>query len=277
MKYLRATIRLFALGGVMAGYYLLWLAGLAVVFAFPAASRKWRNWIFGGWARASAHILGMKIDVRNQPPAAPFLLVANHLSYVDIVLLRSQMDCAFVAKSEVAAWPILGLVCRSMNTIFVDRKRKRDTLKAIPRIEQAMTQESGVVLFAEGTSTDGRTVTPFRSSLLEGAAKNHLPVHYACISYAAPATERPAHESICWWGEMTFPGHIFSLLQLREFEARLVFGSTPIVAGDRRVLAAQLWSAVSAQFTPVVAQRYGENEASSSKPRISNLLGGHTK
>jgi hypothetical protein len=95
-------------------------------------------------------------------------------------------------------------------------------------------------------------VSPFRSALLECAASNHLPVHYASISYAAPVNERPADQSVCWWGEMTFPGHVFRLLQLSGFKASLVFGPAPIAADDRRVLASRLWSAVSSQFTPVV-------------------------
>ena len=255
MKYLRATIRLIMLCGVAACSYSLWLAGLPFVFAFSPLARRWRNRIFGGWARASARVLGMKVDVRNRPPLAPFLLVANHLSYVDIILLRSQMDCAFIAKSEVAGWPVLGLLSRSMNTIFIDRKQKRDTLKAIPRIAQAMTRESGLVLFAEGTSTNGQTVSPFRPALLECAARKQLPVHYASISYSVPANQSPADQSVCWWGEMTFPGHVFRLLQLPEFQASLMFGPEPIVAGDRRVLATRLWSAVSAQFTPVLSRK----------------------
>lgn len=255
MKYARASLRMCAWCGVSAGFYLLWLTGVPVVFATSSAAERWRNWIFSGWARAGVQIMGMKVKVRNLAPEAPFLLVANHLSYVDVILLQSQLNCTFVAKSEVARWPVVGWLCRSMKTIFVDRNRKRDALKANTRIERAMTNESGVVLFAEGTSTKGETVLPFRSALLECAAKRQLPVHYASISYLAPAGECSAEQAVCWWGRMTFPGHVFRLLQLSGFEASLVFGPAPIVADDRRVLAAQLWSAVSSQFTPVVVQR----------------------
>jgi len=197
----------------------------------------------------------MKVTVRNQPPQPPFLLVSNHLSYVDIVLLQSQLNCVFVAKSELADWPIVGQLCRSMNTIFVNRNQKRDALRANIEIEQAMTPEAGVVLFAEGTSTNGAAVREFRPALLECAARHQLPVHFASITYAAPARERAADQSICWWGKMSFPGHLFRLLQLTKFEATLVFGVTPIVADDRRVLAKRLWTAVNSQFTPVVTER----------------------
>jgi len=256
MKYLRASFRMCAWCGVSAGLYLLWLVGLPVVFVVSADAERWRNWVFGAWARAAVQIMGMKVTVRNPAPEPPFLLVSNHLSYVDVILLQSQVNCTFIAKSEVAGWPIVGRLCRSMKTIFVDRNRKRDALRANTHIARAMTRASGVVLFAEGTSTKGETVLPFRSALLECAAKNQLPVHFASISYLTPADELSADRSICWWGKMTLPGHVFRLLQLSGFKASLVFGPAPVVAADRRELAVQLWSAVTAQFTPVV--RSGE-------------------
>jgi len=239
----------------MAGYYLLWLLGLPFVFAFPQLARNWRRQNFGGWAQSSARILGMRVNVRNAPPAAPFLLVSNHLSYVDIIVLESQVDCAFIAKSEIARWPILGFISWTLNTIFIDRARKRDILRAMEKAERALARGLGVVLFAEGTSTSGQTVSPFRSSLLEIAARRGTPVHYATISYVAPAGETPAEQSVCWWGDMPLPGHVFRLLQLPAFQANVFFGPQPIVANDRHVLAAELWSAVRSQLEPVVAER----------------------
>jgi len=252
MKYIRATIRLFALCGITAGYYLSWLMGLPFVSPFPEVARNWRRRNFGGWARACARVVGMKINAYNSPPAAPFLLVSNHLSYVDIVVLESQVDCAFIAKSEVASWPILGFICRTLNTIFIDRRKKRDVLRAMAKAAATLNRGLGVVLFAEGTSTAGHMVSPFKSSLLEFPARRHIPVHYASISYVVPSDEALAEQSVCWWEDVTFPAHVFRLLQLPEFEANLVFGPQPILADDRHVLAAELWAAVSAQFAPVV-------------------------
>jgi len=255
MKYLRATIRLITLCGITVGSYLFWLVGQPVLFAFPNALCRWRRLTIGGWARASARVLGMKISVRNTPPSAPFLLVSNHLSYLDVIVLESQVDCAFVAKSEIASWPLFGLMCRTLGMIFIDRKQKRGIPRVIARIEETIARGLGVVLFAEGTSTDGHTVSPFKSSLLEFAARNHVPVHYASISYVAPVEATPADQSICWWGDMTFPDHVFRLLQLSGFEASVVFGAQPILSDNRHVLAKKLWSAVSSQFTPITAQR----------------------
>jgi 1-acyl-sn-glycerol-3-phosphate acyltransferase len=198
--------------------------------------------------------MGLTIHVRNAPPASPFLLIANHLSYVDIVVLASQVNCAFVAKSEVARWPILGFISASMNTIFIDRTRRRDLLRAMKNVDATLDRGLGLVLFAEGTSTGGGEPQPFKSSMLEFAARRRMPVHYASIEYLVAPNEQPARESVCWWGTMTFPGHLFRLLQLSEIQAHLTFGSQPIVNEDRRLLAAQLWSAVSEQLRPVGVQ-----------------------
>ncbi len=190
----------------------------------------------------------MRVTVRNSPPVAPFLLVSNHLSYVDIVALQSQVDCVFIAKKEVAGWPILGFVSRTLGTIFIDRTNKRDLLNALARVKASLDRGSGVILFAEGTSSAGREILPFRPSLLECAARRHLPVHYASIKYTGPPDAVQIEQSICWWGDMTFPGHLFRLLQVNHFEARLAFGTEPIVGDDRRVLADRLWAAVNRQF-----------------------------
>jgi 1-acyl-sn-glycerol-3-phosphate acyltransferase len=247
MRYARATFRMLGLFGVTAGYYLRWLAGAPFVSASSRRALDWRNRTFRGWARTSARLMGMTITVRNAPPNAPFLLVSNHLSYVDVIVLGSQADCTFVAKSEVASWPILGFVCKTMDTIFIDRRLKRDIQRVMQRIDQTLRRGLGVVLFAEGTSTNGESVLPFKTSLLEFAARKQVPVHYASVRYVVPPGETPANRSVCWWGEMTFPDHLFRLLQVASFEASVVYGSEPIVAADRRALAAALWSAVSSQ------------------------------
>lgn len=251
MRLLRATIRLIALCCITGFYYLRWLAGIPLFLTSSRQALRWRNRNFTDWARASAWIMGLSIHIRNTPPVAPFLLISNHLSYVDIVVLASQLNCAFVAKSEVARWPILGFVSASMNTVFIDRKRKRDLLRAMSTAEATLDRGLGLVLFAEGTSTGGGKPQPFKSSMLDFAARRRMPVHYASIEYLVAPDEQPARQSVCWWGSMTFPGHLFRLLQLPAFEAYLTFGSQPIINEDRRLLAAQLWSAVSAQLKPL--------------------------
>lgn len=251
-KHLRAAARVFALCAVTACLYLVRaVAGAAVSFS-PGASRAWRGRVFRAWARAVARVLGMRVDVQGVAPRGPFLLVSNHLSYVDVVALASRLECVFVAKSEVERWPVVGRLCRGVNTIFVDRRNRRTLPRVLDAVERSLGEGSGVVLFAEGTSTGGARVAPFRSPLLEHAARERVPVHFASISYRTPPDEPRAREAVCWWGDMTFLRHFYGLLTLPHFDARLAFGGHTVWAGDRKVLAGRLWLAVNAQFVPVV-------------------------
>ncbi|MGH9940848.1 MAG: lysophospholipid acyltransferase family protein [Pyrinomonadaceae bacterium] len=251
MKHFRAIVRVVALCLATVGLYSLWLAGTPFVLLTADASRRWRGFNFRAWARAVARVAGMKIELLGVPPRGSFFLVSNHLGYMDIVALAACLDCVFVAKSEVARWPVIGFLCRSMNTVFIDRRRCRHLPTALARISRTLAAGSGVVLFAEGTSTSGANVAPFKPSLLELAARERMPVHYASLSYRTPRGEAPAHQSVCWWGDMTFLKHLFGLFQLSGFEAQLSFGAQPIEEEDRKLLAKKLWAAVNAQFVPV--------------------------
>jgi 1-acyl-sn-glycerol-3-phosphate acyltransferase len=244
IRRLRAVVRGLALCGVTAFFYLLWASLLPFLFGSAKAFYGWRNLIFRHWARVTAALLRMKVNRTGGPPRAPFFLVSNHLSYMDIVAFASQLDCVFVAKSEVAGWPVFGWLCRSMGTIFVDRDCRTDVLRVNGLIEKALQSGKGVLLFPEATSSAGADVLPFHSALLEPAVRGGYPVSYAALSYRTAAGQPPAHQSVCWWGEMIFLPHLYQLLQLTSFNATLVFGSHSIRADDRKILAIKLWQAV---------------------------------
>jgi len=190
--------------------------------------------------------------IEGKPPKGPFLMVSNHLSYVDIVAFASQSDCLFIAKKEVSNWPVIGMLAKSMNTIFIDRTNRGDIPRVLGLVEKSLQSGQNVILFAEGTSSPGETVLPFNSSLLEVATSARSPVFYASLSYETPTNHIPAHLSVCWWGEMTFLRHLFGLLKLPWFSARLVYGNQPIQRENRKVLARELWRKVISQFSPVV-------------------------
>ena len=252
MKQIRLMIRLLAVALATGGMYLLWLAGLAFVVFFRGARQRWRNWVFRTWAKAVAAAARMQVTVEGRPPKAPFFLVANHLSYADIIALASQLDCVFVAKSEVRDWFLVGFLCRSMDIIFVDRSRRHDLPRVNRLIEDAWEKKQGVVVFPEGTSSKGESILPFKPSLLEPAVQAGLPVSYASLTYETPPGEPPAYLSVCWWGDMEFTPHAREFFKLRRVYARIVFGAETFLEEDRKVLAKKLYDAVERGFTPVV-------------------------
>jgi 1-acyl-sn-glycerol-3-phosphate acyltransferase len=253
MTLLRVTVRAFAFCAVTGALYALLLCGLPFVAASEMATARWQHFVFRRWARALSAILHLQTEVCGTPPEPPFFLVSNHLSYLDIIVFAAQLDCVFIAKKEIEGWPVFGRICRSVGTIFVDRAERRDVTRVNELIERALGRRQGVILFPEGTSTKGELVLPFKSSLLEPAARAVRPVSYATLSYRAPADQTPAHLSVCWWGEMGFLSHLLGLLRLREVHATIVFGPETIQEENRKLLANKLWLAAKEQFIPTVS------------------------
>jgi len=249
MRTLRLMWRLTALVLWTAGLFALWCLGGLPALALGRLP-TWRARVQQLWSRGVCRILAVHTRLEGQAPHGSFLLVANHLSYLDVVVLGAHMPCAFVAKSEIARWPVLGFLARAMGTLFVERERKRSLGPLNRRLAERLEHGEALVLFPEGTSTDGGQVLPFRAALLEPAAALGLPVRYAALRYSTPSGEAPASESVCWWGDITFVAHALGMLRLERIEATLLFGSDPIVAPDRKTLAARLQRAVVARLEP---------------------------
>lgn len=230
--------------------WLVWLCGLP----FAALARRtgaWRNLAVHWWGRFVVAALRVRVERRGTPPRGGFLLVANHLGYLDIPVIASQVPVIFVSKAEVADWPVIGWIARSVGVVFLERERKRDLPRVAERIAAELSHGNGVVLFPEGTSSRGAEVLAFRPSLLDPAARAGLPVSYAALSYRTPEGSPPASEAVCWWGDMTFGGHALRLLGLPWIEAEVAFGDAPVVDTDRKSLAQRLWQAVRLRFEPV--------------------------
>lgn len=228
--------------------------GTAILLLLPF--RQWqhrgRTWCLRQWARGITTILHVDLVSNGPiPRTGPFVLVTNHLSYLDVILLAQLVGAVYVAKREVRSWPVWGVLSRVLGTIYIDREQRRDTLRVSDAIERALYRGENVVIFPEGTSTDGSAVAPFRSSLLEAAARSGRPVHYASLSYRTQADDPPAHLAVCWWGDMEFAPHFWTLCGISQIEASIRFGDQPVRAGDRKQLALSLHQAVTNNFTPV--------------------------
>ena len=166
------------------------------------------------------------------------LLVSNHLSYLDIVVLSSIRPCVFVAKRDVANWPLFGWLANAAGTIFVDRDRKLGAPRSIDTIQEAIADGSLVVLFPEGTSSDGSTVLPFKPALLESAVQLRCPITAASIDYALD--DGSVANEVCYWRDMTLAPHLVNLFFKREIRANYCFSPPKIRAGNRKELAREL-------------------------------------
>ncbi|MEO8276558.1 MAG: lysophospholipid acyltransferase family protein [Thermoanaerobaculia bacterium] len=254
---LRAGFRLVAAAILTLISYLLALVARGCgIFSRRFAARG-QGWAYQFWSRSLCWVFSVRVAVRGTPPTRPFFLASNHLSYIDVLALGTQLPCVFVAKAEIDGWPIFGAICRSVNTIFIDRKVKRKLPQILQRIDESLAAGQGVVVFPEGTSGAGDRVMPFRSPLLEFAMNYPGGVHHAAISYRAPAGETPTHLSVCWWGDMPLGAHLREFLWLPSVAATIDFGSGgegPKQADDRKKLTAELHAAVVAGFEPCVSE-----------------------
>jgi 1-acyl-sn-glycerol-3-phosphate acyltransferase len=189
------------------------------------------------WCRFACRVLGIRIRTHGSMPSWG-LLVSNHLSYLDIVVLSSIRPCVFVAKRDVARWPLFGWLAHAAGTIFVDRERKCSSPKVVNGIRDAIAGGSMVVLFPEGTSSDGSTVLPFKSALLESAVQLRSPIGAASIEYALD--DGSVAEEVCYWRDMTLVPHLLNLLCKREIRANYSFSPAKVRAGNRKEIAREL-------------------------------------
>jgi len=250
MKTFRLCYRLLLLVFGTIFLYLIFLIGKLVLFFTRHGRTRWRNFIVHAWAKMVAAFMHLKVRANGRPPQPPFFLVSNHLSYVDVIAYFTQVHCIFVAKAELADWPIFGTLAKSANTLFINRSNHKDIPRVNALIEKAIHESDGVIVFPESTSSKGSEVLPFKSSLLEYAAEKKFPVSYATIHYRTGTADPPAYLSICWWGNMTFGGHFLDLLKLSRIEATIIFGPTTVRGDDRKSIAQELWERSIQQFVP---------------------------
>ncbi len=224
----------------------------------------------GLWARSTRRLIGMRVRVDGEIPGAPVALVTNHLSYVDIVALWCVVPGVFVARADVADWPLVGQAGRLVGTIFIDRTRKRDLLRVIPEMQASLAADRTVIFFPEGTSSRGQDVLPFKSPLFEAAARCGVPVVGASLQFETAPPARSADWSVCWWGDMTFAPHVFELLHAPGFEVRIRFSSPHHVGRDRKRLCRLAQESVEKTFLPTTPPESATRRLASS----ARLAGG---
>lgn len=172
------------------------------------------------WSPFANRAIGLHLQCQGAPPPQG-MIVSNHLSYLDILAYSAVAPCVFVAKQEVAGWPVLGLFARMAGTIFVDRTRRMKAGETNLAIADALRQGAVIVLFPEGTSSAGHSVLPFHSSLFESLAQLNSTISPAAIRYEL--SDGSVSEEVCYWGEMTLAPHLLNLLRRRRVRTQIVF------------------------------------------------------
>lgn len=166
------------------------------------------------------------------------LLVCNHLSYLDILVLGANQPMAFVSKAEVRNWPLIGWLTQCAGTVFIDREQRSDVARANALLTGKMSEDSVVCLFPEGTSSDGADVLPFRPSLLQPAVSRGWAIAPAHLRYEL--ADGSVEDEVCYWRDMSFGPHLLNLLGKQEIRAQVRYGKSSIPGADRKQLAVLL-------------------------------------
>lgn len=195
----------------------------------PEARARWMQ----SSCRRMLDTLGIQSTVVGTPPTRG-LVIANHLSYLDIIILSAAMPCAFISKMEIGRWPFFGMAARLCGTIFLDRESRSSAEKVAEIMGRRFRHPVPVLLFPEGTSTDGSEVLRFHSRLIDPATSTGTPITAAALSYQVEGGI-PERE-LCWYGDATFLPHLWRTLKTRGFSTRVEFCPTAVYA-DRRVAA----------------------------------------
>lgn len=198
-------------------------------------------WITQGVCRAVLAILGIGYARRGRPMSGPGAMVANHASWLDILALNAGARLYFVAKAEVARWPGIGALARATGTVFIRRER-RAAAQQIEIFRERLAAGHRLLFFPEGTSTDGRRVLPFRTTLfaafLDDSLRAGLLLQPVSVVYHAPEGTDPRFYG--WWGDMALGPHLKTVLGARRQGRVTVIYHPPLRAAeqpDRKALA----------------------------------------
>lgn len=193
-------------------------------------SRRWIPLLFH---RICARLFGLRVQMQGAPATErPLLLVANHSSWLDIVVLTSILPVVFIAKSEIAGWPLFGLFAKLQRSVFVDRSRRQATGDVTKTIAGRLAEGDPVVLFGEGKAGDGNRVLPFRSALL-GALREALgnggrgyvqPVSIAYTRLHGLSMGRQHRPEAAWYGGMSLGPHLLNVVREGAIDVVVSFG-----------------------------------------------------
>ena len=216
--------------------YLGWTAILLPVqIAAVALPGRLKEWLPRFYHRSLWRPIGIDVRIQGAPNLdRPTLFVVNHTSYLDITVLGGLIEGCFVAKREVAGWPLFGLLAKLQRTAFVERRRGA-TANERDHIARRLSGGDNLILFPEGTSNDGNRVLPFKSALFAALQTSaDLPIQPVSIGYTrldGMPLGRALRPFVAWYGDMDLAPHLFTLLGLGRMTVDVVFHA-PVKAAD---------------------------------------------
>lgn len=250
MRRLRGAWRLLrVLEHVIAGW-------LIIRLLFPRWDQQRCDARVQTWAAQMLRVLGIPLQVHGEPPPrGPMLLVANHLSWLDILVMHSARHCRFVAKSDVKRWPLIGTLATGAGTLYIEREKRRDAMRVVHHVRESLLAGDIVAIFPEGTTGDGERLLPFHANLMQAAISGDAPVQPVALRFVDLASGERSPVPL-WLGDDTLVHSLWRTVTDRPFAAHVHFGQPQHAQGrDRRQWAEDLRSSVESLRAGRVTQQ----------------------
>jgi 1-acyl-sn-glycerol-3-phosphate acyltransferase len=213
-----------------------WIA----VFAFPGMAPATRRTTVQWWAGRTLQLMGVEVQSDGRLHPGPKLLVANHISWMDIMAIHAVCpEARFVSKADVKRWPVLSAMIGAAGTLFIERERKRDALRVVHQMAESLRAGDTVAIFPEGTTSDGHGLLPFHANLLQAAITTGLPVQPIALRYADAAG--PVSEAAMFVGDTNLVQSLWRVACGEQVRVKVrVLPAHAVNDADRRRLAERL-------------------------------------
>jgi len=223
---------------------------LTIVLIFPRLTVTQKSERIKAWSHALLELIAIKLVVTGSTPTAgPLLLAANHISWLDIVVMQAAVPCRFVAKSDVRRWPLIGTLATAAGTLFIARESSRDALRVVHQMAEHLQAGDMLAIFPEGTTSNGRQLLPFHANLFQAAIAANASVLPVALQFSDIATGTISLAP-SYIDDDTMLQSIWRTLSAPALMAEVHFGaSQPPNGRDRRTLSRDVRTAVDTLMT----------------------------
>lgn len=237
---MRAALKL------LRGIWHVLVGWVTIYFRFPQLNQQQRDARVQVWAMQLLSIWGIDLEVRGKPVVSgPALLVCNHISWLDILVIHATRHCRFVSKSELRDWPVLGTLATGGGTLYIERAQRKDAMRMVKDMAQSLRKGDVLAVFPEGTTGDGMGMLPFHANLIQSAIEAEAPIQPMALQFVDTKTNSISMAAR-YIDDDTLLDSVWSTLNARGLKAVVNFGELQTTQGrDRRVWSQDLHREVS--------------------------------
>jgi 1-acyl-sn-glycerol-3-phosphate acyltransferase len=199
------------------------------------------------WSLKLLRLLGIALKTEGTPRSGAKLLVANHISWLDIVVINAVEPARFVSKSEVRHWPVIGRLVDAAGTLYIERERRRDAMRVVHQMAEALKAGQTLAVFPEGTTTDGHGLLPFHANLLQAAVATQTPVQPVALRFSDAA--RRVSPAVAYIGDTTLLQSLLMVVTADQLTAHMhLLAAEPTEHTDRRSVSQRAREMIAARL-----------------------------